>query len=294
MAIEYADVDKRNEGQHTVPRGILQNFNIEGTFGKKAQVYVFDKKINKVRPTRVSVYKITKEKGFYNVNIDNKIKTIERPSLANLDDTASGIIKNIIEDKSLGNLTKADRSSLSEFIMIQTVRTKLPRLALAEYFKELGITLNGNELKKLTNTAVIDAEKCASFINNKIWVLFKTSKSKPFYISDHPVVFGGGPYRWDLGITNTKGIELYFPISKTLCLVIFCQSYEKQLLTCASKFKPLMRGLETGCSVPMNEKTVVYHNMLQIDFALREVYSSINDFELAYEMMANARLSRKK
>lgn len=292
MAIEYADVDKRNEGQHTVPASILQNFNIEGTFGKKAQVYVFDKKINKVRPTPASVYKITKEKGFYNVNIENKIKTIERPSLANLDSTASVIIKKIIEDKGLGNLTKNEISSLSEFIMIQMVRTKLPRLALAEYFKEWGITLNGNELKKLTNNAVFDAQKCASFINNKIWVLFKTSKSKPFYISDHPVVFSGGPYRWDLGIT--KGVELYFPISKTLCMVIFCQSYEKQLLTCASKFKPLMRGLETGCSVPMNGKTVVYHNMLQIDFALREVYSSINDFELAYEMIANARLSRKK
>lgn len=290
MVIKYEDTNKPNEGQHTVPAFILRNFNIGGTSVKDAQIYVFNKKRNEVRIHPVNVEKIAKEKGFYNVRMDNRLKTIEQ-SLTKLEGEASKCVNKIVREKSLGGLTKEERSFLSEFIMVQTVRTRLPRVALAEHFKEQGSILDNDEIIRLSIDAVGDAEKCASFINNKIWLLYKTSESKPFYISDHPVVFSGGPYRFDLGFDqgNTKGIELYFPISKTLCLVILCQSYEKQLLQYASKFKPLKKGLTSGCSVPMHEKTVIYHNMLQVDFALKEVYSCTNNFDIAREMVANAR-----
>lgn len=289
MVIKYEVTNKRNEGQHTVPAFILRNFNVKDTFGENARVYVFDKEINEMRSSPINVNKIAKEKGFY-VYMDNEIKTIER-SLAKLEGEASKVVNKIVREKSLGGLTEEERSFFSEFIMVQTVRTRLPREALAEHFKEQGSILDNDEIIRLSIDAMVDAEKCASFINDKIWLLSETSESKPFYISDHPVVFSGGPYPFDLGFDqgNTKGIELYFPISKTLCLVILCQSYEKQLLKRASIFKPLMKGLKTGCSVPMHEKTVIYHNMLQVDFALKEVYSSTNSFDIAREMIANAR-----
>lgn len=316
MVIEYEITNKPNECQHTVPAFILQHFSIEGTFGKKARVYVFDKEKFEVRPHPINVNHIAKEKGFYNVHMDNVIKTIEsrrftksddkaskldnkiikneRQSLADLDGKASKIVNKIVEEKGFGGLTGNERLSLSEFIIVQMARTKIIRVAISEYFKEQGLIfkLDDNELKKFTINGVIDAEKISSFINNKIWLLFKTSESKPFYISDHPVVFSGGPYRWDLG--DTKGIRLYFPISKTLCLVMFCESYKERLLKEALKSKTLMKGLNTGCFIRMCEKKVVYHNMLQVDFALKEVYSCTNNFDIAFEMIANTRLFRKK
>lgn len=220
MVLELVSKNKGHKRHHYVPKGILKNFSIKDTSSKNAQVYVFDKIKQAVLPGPVNINKIAKENRFYDVKTDGVVKTIEESGLENLDDKASKVVEKIIEKKSIGIFSKEEKFLLSRFIMVQMLRTKLPRIAIVEYFKEKGFVVNEEKIKKLSIESIIDAEKTASYIYNKIWLLFKTSELKPFYISDHPVTFSGGPYRWDLG--DTKGIELYFPISKTFCLVIFC------------------------------------------------------------------------
>jgi hypothetical protein len=140
----------------------------------------------------------------------------------------------------------------------------------------------------LSINGIIDAEKWAPYIYDCIWLLFRTSELKPFYTSDNPITFSGGPYSWDSGFP--EGVQLYFPVCKTLSLVIFCKSYKEKLHDCALRFKPLMEGLNTGRAIPMHAGTVVHHNMLQVNFSLRFVFSSIDNFNLVREILTENHL----
>lgn len=61
---------------------------------------------------------------------------------------------------------------------------------------------------------------------NKSLILYSTTEDHPFYISDNPVVLfnlNQAPRRSTLGL-RTRGIQVYLPISSTLCLGFLCPS----------------------------------------------------------------------
>ena len=226
---------KRNEIakiQHYVPQFLLKQF----ANGKKPQVWVFDKTTGKIFKTHVK--NVASENGFYNFRFKGNELTIE-PSLSDIETHASKIIKDVVRKKSISDLSDDDRLFLSHFFSLQFVRTKQHRQSFRDLSETLGDTLKkrGEDISQIKDYVEVDDKtlklhgirsvlksgEYAPYFLNKSWVLFKTTKSHPLYISDNPVTLQNmidhGPYG-NIGLA-VRGIEIYFPLSKTLALGMF-------------------------------------------------------------------------
>ena len=155
----------------------------------------------------------------------------------------------------------------------------------------------------------MDSHEFAPYFFAKSWLLFQTSKRHPFYISDNPITmqnmndFG---FYGNIGLA-VKGIEIYFPFSKTLTLALFCPSIEESLRESYRKYQllkklnPLLLAqhlknphyLEETMAGFLHKKTVRFipdnvtnHNSLQVKYASRFIFSSTEDFSLAEEMIS--------
>lgn len=142
----------------------------------------------------------------------------------------------------------------------------------------------------------------------KGWVLYETSRQYPFYISDNPVVMHNQvdhrPYG-NLGLA-VPGIEIYFPISSTLCLCLMCptiatefsKAYKSLMsmdrvapgkaeatLKHAALTRSLCEGIVTGSVVPLAPDNVTHANSLQVVFSSRFVYCELDSFDLVANMI---------
>lgn len=115
------------------------------------------------------------------------------------------------------------------------------------------------------------------------------------YISDNPVTLQNmidhGPYG-NIGLA-VRGIEIYFPLSKTLALGMFCPSHEEEFKKTYEKYKlikrldpelgsrsikdgsyieQIMNGFLKKKTVPYKAESVVNHNSLQVYFSSRFVF----------------------
>jgi hypothetical protein len=298
--------------QHYVPRFILRNF---GT-GKKCRVYVFDKHLEKVFTTNVR--NAAAEQGFYELNVEGVIYTIE-PSLSDIEAEASKILQTIIKKKSLAGLSDGNKRKLSEFVAVQFARVNRIRQSIGEMnrlleekLRHLGADptqvkgfdyLSGQDIKAISLDILLHYHNYVPHIFEKTWVLFETSKRKPFYISDNPVtlqnMYDFSP-RGNLGLA-VKGIEIYLPITSTLTLGMFCPSYKDNLhaiyqnnALLRSRGIPeivppkgtkawideFMKGIDTGTVVSTVKENVVNLNYLQVAYSSRFIYASTDDFDL--------------
>jgi hypothetical protein len=305
--------------QHYVPQFVLKHF----CEGKNPQIFVFDKEKENV--FRTNIKNVACENGFYNFCVGDGQVSIE-PLLGNLETAAANVIKKISRDESLATITLDERLSLSTFIAVQFIRTKNVRLNIALLNKTLEEKLTAmgmdhhnvdgfkmmdeNDVKTLSARLVLEADEFVPHIYGKAWILFKTTRSHPFFIGDNPVTLQNrldfGPYG-NLGLA-VKGVEIYFPICSTLTLAIFCKSHEEVIRDTHRKIQSLMNakidlsahpgldllritelmaGIEKGNSVQSHPKNVINHNSLQIRFASRFVFSSNDDFALVKEMIAD-------
>lgn len=168
--------------------------------------------------------------------------------------------------------------------------------------------LTENELKHHGILSVAESPKFAAHFYNKSWLLFQTSNKNPFYISDNPIALQN---KKDFGLYGNiglavKGIEIYFPLSKSLTLALFCPSIEEELRETFDKYKILLRenpmlisqnfkdpqifeetmaGFLHNKTVNFTNDNVINHNSLQVKYASRFVFSSTDDFSLAEEMI---------
>jgi hypothetical protein len=303
--------------QHYVPQFLLKQFKS----GKKPQVWVFDKTTGKTFRTHVK--NVASEKGFYNFRFRGNELTIE-PSLADIETHAAKIIKDIVGKNSISDILEDEKLFLSHFFALQFVRTKQHRQLFRDLAETLGnsfrqrggdtsqikdyIEVDDKTLKMHGIRSVLKSEEYAPYFLNKSWVLFKTTKSHPLFISDNPVTLQNmvdhGPYG-NIGLA-VRGIEIYFPLSKTLTLGMFCQSHEENFRKTYEKYKlimqinpklgssmirdsafiyQIMNGFEKKETVSYNIENVNNHNSLQVFYASRFVFSSKYDFSLALKMI---------
>ncbi len=303
--------------QHYVPQFLLKQF----TSGKKQQVWVFDKTTGQTFRTHVK--NVASEKGFYNFRFRGNELTIE-PSLADIEAHAAKIIKDIVGKNSISDISEDEQLFLSHFFALQFVRTKQHRQLFRELAKTLGnsfkqrgedtsqikdyIEVDDKTLKMHGIRSVLKSGEYAPYFLNKSWVLFKTTKSHPLFISDNPVTLQNmvdhGPYG-NIGLA-VRGIEIYFPLSKTLTLGMFCQSHEESFRRAYEQYKlimqidpnlgssmikdgafisQIMNGFEKKETVPYKIENVINHNSLQVFYASRFVFSSSDDFSLALKMI---------
>jgi hypothetical protein len=303
--------------QHYVPQFLLKQF----ASGKKPQVWVFDKKTGNKFKTHVK--NVASENGFYDFQFKGNEYTIE-PSLSKIETHASKIVRDIVRKNSITDLSNEDMLFLSHFFALQFVRTKQHRQLFKDLSETLGDTLKkrGEDISQIKDYVEVDnrtlklqgirsilkSSDFAPHFLNKSWVLFKTIKSHPLYISDNPVTLQNltdhGPYG-NIGLA-VRGIEIYFPLSKTLVLGMFCKSLEEEVRKTYEKYKTIMRldsdiasksikdisfilqimdGFEKKATVPFMAESVINHNSLQVYFSSRFVFSSSDDFSLAIKMI---------
>ena len=213
---------------------------------------------------------------------------------------------------------------LSHFFALQFVRTKQFRQLFKDLSETLGETLRARgedisqikdyveldegELKLHGIRSVLKSNQYAPYFLNKSWVLFRSTKGHPCYISDNPITLQNsvdlGPYG-NIGLA-VQGIEIYFPLSKSLVLGMFCKSHEKETRKAYEQYKFLkniasndelksfgdipyishiMDGFENKATVPYEVESVINHNSLQVYYSSRFVFSSKNDFSLAKKMI---------
>ena len=310
--------------QHYVPRMLLKSH----TTGKKHQIHVFDKL--KLKSFQSNIKSIVAENGFYNFDGRSGKATIE-PALAELENATTPILDKIIKIENITKITAEERTTLSLFLAVQLTRTKSFREMLKDVTNQLGHRLKqwainrddiehllknfcattDNDIKSSSIQIILStAKNFAREINSKLWLLQKTKKCCPFIIGDNPIVlqntmFKGCKVCGELGL-SVRGIEIYFPISPTLSLMMLCPSYkdifsERHIPILSQgdgsfkhfeenirkKAKEFRDGFERGTPIQCLPQHVENHNSLQIVNAEQYIMSSNNDFSLALKMLHN-------
>jgi hypothetical protein len=306
--------------QHYVPQFLLRNFGN----GKKEQVHVFDKKTE--RSFSTNARNIAAESRFYDFEIEGETYTLE-PGLSQIEGDAKKLIQRIIDEDSLLSLTAQDKADLAVFFSIQLTRTRSYREQWKEIPKMLeqklqtmvsdGDDLEGvkhyfqvpdeNEIKIQTAQMMIQApQDYAKYFVNKDWLLLKTDRKRPFVISDNPLALQNMIDMEPLGNLGlaVKGIEIYFPLSPTRALAMWCPSlremcnkavgnirylpnFVRRLLANHKilEIEKILVSIETGKPLLYHPKHVTNFNSLQIAQSERYIFSCDSDFSLAQDMI---------
>ena len=310
--------------QHYVPQFLLRNFGN----GKKSQVNVFDKQTD--RSFSTNVRNVAGESRFYDFELDGETYTLE-PGLSQLEGDAKELLQRLLDEDCLMVLTAQDRAKLAIFFSIQLTRTRAYRDRCQELPKVLeqkvrAMARDGDDLEKVKHyfqvpnenettiqmaSAMMRAPKdYAIHFAGKDWLLLKTDRKRPFVIGDNPLALQNMIDMEPLGNLGlaVKGIEIYFPLSPTRALAMWCPSLKKMCQQAlggtwylprftrkmfakynkyTSGLEEVLVALETGNPLLYKHENVTNFNSLQIAHAERYVFSCIDDFSLIHEMLAH-------
>lgn len=306
--------------QHTVPRFLLDNFGFD-TGGKAKQLFTLDKQSG--RSYSQSVYDASTRNTFYNIENHPDKYSLE-PILCEIETEASSVIRKIIQEQSLGNLSHEEKTKLAVFVVIQKSRTyhglqsiKALITGLSEHLLRVGAKpedlsrLIGSQddsgLKNFFLETVLNHVEHAEYILNKSWLLYKTKNNDPYYISDNPITLHNDI---DMGMfgnlgLDVHGIQIHMPISSTLTLAFMCPSHEKKAAKAREQLQFIVDtdirqlihiknpkmivdyadAYKKGIPIETTSENTKFLNSLQVTFAEQYVYCEKNEFGLAHEML---------
>lgn len=232
---------KTKEKQHIVPQFVLRNFSFNG------RLYTYDKYTEKVYCSNVEDSGC--ERGFYDfeVKFDEKILkgTIEE-NLCELERNASRVIKKILKQDDVRNITDEEKEHMAYFLAAQMMRTNNVKQNLKSMPEQLRNAIR-QRIPELANDVSLDekfpdfedddlnlhfdvliansTERLKVYFKGLEWMLVKADASKPFLIGDSPVVVYNELYsdkkksfdffKYAIGY---KGSCVFFPISPTRAL----------------------------------------------------------------------------
>lgn len=301
----------KTKKEHYVPQFILKNFS----FDRNMYIWCYDKQEEKFFKT--NVLNIAAENNFYNVTHEN--------GLAEIETETSKIIAEIIRNETLERLTSKEKEQLSYLFALQVIRTKYHRIRYKDIVQNLWGAIgkmgykiedfqgyketSEEDIKSYGLRSLANAEDLSKYFFKKDWILFKTIEDIPFYISDNPVSMQN--LKGDKIGLNVVGIELYFPLSKTLNLAMFCPSYKNKINEAYAKFKYIQQiyisrakelvaseleyfgkavfAYGTGKAIMVNKEIVENCNYLQVQNAERFVFSYNNNFSLVEDMIRESK-----
>lgn len=297
------------ENQHYVPRLLLKNFSEPRK--DEFYIYAFDKHKDEDNVFNPNIKGIAAENGFYDLTYGNNSLSLEK-NLTELEGKAAKIIKKILQEKNLAHITKNDRFILALFLSVQFVRTKehrlrfshiqemlIDRLTDQKYPKEVieklkQETTDPEDNKLMGLKSLIDAGLYVPQFLKKTWVLYQTTQDDPFYTSDNPIAMFNDQ---DFGLygnigLSVPGIEIYLPLSTTLCLGLICPVLSNQILVANEQLdkipepvQELINGLMQGTSISVNSDNVLRFNSLQVMYSSRFVFCQAPNFDLVYKML---------
>jgi len=283
------------ENQHYVPKLYLRNF-----CKHKEQIAVYIKSSSNSFFTNIN--NVANENYFYdNEELDTitqKVQFLEKyfhPIENKMKEIFVELFKQLDSGKFDG-FKDEERFNISRFIIYQYMRTKEQREIFGQLNKELlkcfsnEFSLNsnvseGNHIddfseKALHISLLLNEElmhKLTLSVYKKLWIILENNTTSPFITSDQPVVKHGNlgnEFRSMSGF-NSKGVEISFPISPKYLLTITDEefAYEKYLTYL------------DDTKVQANEQNVLFYNFLQITHSYNQLYSNINSFDLAKEIL---------
>lgn len=203
---------------------------------------------------------------------------------------------------SIDVLSDENMNYISLFLAIQFMRSKEFRETITELYERLPILLlkkfaktpeekrladsfelkikNENHKKIYHAQVLTDPEYAAHFaetFRKKIWVIGYNRTDMPFYTSDNPVVkFGHEGFSG----FNSKGIEIFFPITTKLVLILKDPEFFYHEMPNHNHF------------VELDDVDVAFINSLQVQQSYRYVFDKTGNFKLASGMMErNPKLS---
>jgi len=289
-------MSNNSKNHHFVPRSILKNFSIEG---KRKQVYVYDKKLNKSFPT-----------GFDGAGSENYFNTIKSSEgnfnfeslFDEYDNISARITLKITKDRSFSYFTEDDFFYLLIAIATQHCRVKMRRtshqLFLTE-IEEFGKRLYGKdipmrnpppgneEVKAISYKHLLNLESVVEMLYNKDMHLIET-RNMPLWISDNPIVMHNALPYGRLGFEQ-RGIEIYYPISDSLAVVLVCSSFRNMLKPKYKNLdfegKKMYEVLTSKGKIEINDRQVNSLNRLQIVNSSRFLYGPKDEFSQAIEFL---------
>lgn len=317
MATSRADLNmSHSKKHHYVPQFLLRNF----AAGGGTRLYVFDKQTDRV--FNANVADLAAENHLYNFSLDDLPVTIE-PSLAEFESKAANVLREVLSNDNLAHLTVYQRAVLSGLVAQLLLRSPQQRGMMrhinAELRKKVAAmgtnpdllqqlrAFDNNEEKLFTASILSDLMKeFIPIISGKAWILHSVPEGERLYISDNPVAMHNGTKSDLLGGIGlaVKGVEVYLPVSGIRCLAMYCPSVISELgaayeyykrLTVSAEYGPpppppeeaecVLNALRTGKCMALHKESVELVKSLQVWNAERYVYSGVDDFALAREML---------
>jgi len=268
--------------QHYVPRFLLKNFHCEDE--NKVWSYEIARRQIKQR----SISRVASEDFFYDYAAGDPEESFEA-LMGNAENEAAPVIRKIINERSIDNLTNDEKCIIALFASLQNSRTKGSietvesiNSQLIEHIQAFAqghdpdMKLEFLSTKDLWRSALLQTPKFALLLAQKQWVLLESDNS--FYISDHPFVRYNRTNRPERGMHgfNSDGIEMYLPIQPSLVLGFVCERHFPKQET------------KQYCSF----ENVEYYNSLQVLNAERFIFSASNNFQLVEIMLDDDSLKK--
>ena len=297
---------------HYVPQSILRRFSLDAT---QKQLYIFDKARSKTFMS--SIRDAGCENYFNTVEVQGQTVCFENLFQTN-DDQLAHLLDCITTNRSLALLTPQDRVALSEVIAAQIVRTKMLRTTIHSIAEQLSTSLGKagfdpgkvdgfaipteQEVRQAALASLRDLGGIIGALQTKRPILIHTLDSRPFWISDNPVVMHN-TFPYGERALSSPGIEIYFPISCELVLGFFCPSIEQRMRELLAlehpqfdkeKYTKIYQGFQDGNSVSLGSNTLSFLNSLQVLYSSRFIYGPNNDFEYACEILKRHPEARDK
>lgn len=300
--------------QHYVPQFLLRNFTGDNT----DRIFTFDKQQKRIFATTVK--DSASENGFYNMQIAGNKYTLEN-ELGDLESLASRVISKICLSESVADLEENEHKVLCFFTANLLLRVKRQRvftsqmnIGIAESMKGLGLEPNSfSNFKELTKDEVefqhinflkYSVLEFANIFGDKAIGLLRAPKNSSFIISDNPVVmFCHKPDRFKSKGVSVPAIEIFLPISKSLCLTFLCMDFFHELIEKINIIKhykathpqleqidisyinPLIESIITGDAHTIDTKHLNFINRRQIVDSWMYIYNECDDFYFAKELL---------
>jgi hypothetical protein len=294
------------KNQHYVPQSYLKHFS------NNDQIWVFDKETKKSFKTNVK--NIASEKEFYDlpditVEHSNGLfdkQVIEKHFSQNIEGDFKKLLDRIrvrfvMSHKPENSIAIEDETKiqLSYHIALQYLRTrdfrdnfKLLEERLAQWLidKELedfedyqkgdiSISRNNDAVTVDHVKFMFDPEitlRLTHTLYNHIWLVGINKTNFNFYTSDNPVVKNGRIKDELISYEGlgSKGIEIAFPISSNLIIILVEREYFKDY-----------EKVENQFIVLDNEEYIKWYNSIQVLSSFRQVYCEDNEFNFIQQMI---------
>lgn len=278
----------KTKRQHYVPQHYLRGFS--NLNKKEYYLYVYNKENIKVYPSNIR--KICYENYFYDFN---KFQLIEN-KLSLLEYKFSKILRNIIANNDLNDLSIDDKEVLSKFIAIQELRTPEFRIITEEIYREYLCDLlkknmpninteNMKFFKPFLRNTHVDSmfstfytEIYNDILNEMSWKLCINNTDKPFWTSDNPCArYNKLEFENNDIKLKWEDSQLHFPLSDKLLLIF--ENTKK--VNGNSKEKNSMMPNLTYKLQYFNEEQVKIENYLQTRNSTQYIFSNNNNFKHA-------------